>query len=89
MKMGDTFHTNGVERKKQRRNNGAGSIHGMHAYLWIWYVGFRTLISPFIQVFDCYLATNSAGRGACKCPLVVIVANKLLKNSVFSSCCER
>ena len=78
MKKGDIFHTNGVERREEWRNNGAGNPYGMHAYLWIWYLSFRTLISSFIQVWDCYLAKNSAGKLACKYPPVV-VANKLLK----------
>ncbi|EDQ98971.1 uncharacterized protein LACBIDRAFT_335496 [Laccaria bicolor S238N-H82] len=63
MKLGDIFHTNGVERKEEWRNNGAGKIYSM-AYSWIWYMSSRTLISPLIQEFDCYLATNSAGRVA-------------------------
>ena len=87
MKMGDIFHTNGVVRKEEWRNDGDRNnrVYGMQI-LWIWNFRFRTLISLFIQVFDCYLATNSAGKVACKYPLVV-VTNKLLKNSVFSSCC--
>ena len=79
MKKGDIFHTDGVVRREEWRNNGANPPSGMHACLWIWYVRFRPLIYPFIQVWDCYLAKNSAGRVACKYPLVV-VANKLLKN---------
>ena len=89
MKMGDIFHTNGVVRKEEWTNDGDHNnrVYGMHT-LWIWYFRFRTLISLFIQDFDCYLATNSAGKVACKYPLVVVVVtNKLLKNSVFSSCC--
>ncbi|EDR15483.1 uncharacterized protein LACBIDRAFT_321347 [Laccaria bicolor S238N-H82] len=64
MKTGDIFHTNGVERKEEWRNNGAGTIYSMHAYSWIWYEFQNADISPLIQEFLCYLATNSAGRVA-------------------------
>ena len=89
MKTGDIFHTNGVVRKEEWSNNSDRNnrVYGMYI-LWIWNFRFLTLISLFIQVFDCYLATNSAGKVACKYPLiVVVVTNKLLQNSVFSSCC--
>ena len=70
MKMGDIFHTNGVVRKEEWSNNGDRNnrVYGMHI-LWIWNFRFRTLISLFLQVFDCYLVTNSAGKVACKYPL--------------------
>ena len=69
MKTGDIFYTNGVVRKEEWTNNGDHNnrVYGMHI-LWIWYFRFRTIISLFIQVFDCYLATNSAGKVACKFP---------------------
>ena len=44
MKKGDTFHTDGVERREEWRINATGNTYGMHAYLWIWYMSFRTLI---------------------------------------------
>ena len=87
MKMGDTFHTNGAVKKEEWRNDGDRNnrVYGMHI-LWIWYFRFRTLISLFIQVFDCYLATNSAGKVACKYSSSSS-QRKLIKNSVFFSCC--
>ena len=49
MKMGDIFHTNGVVRKEEWRNDGDRNnrVYGMHI-LWIWNFRFRTLISLFI-----------------------------------------
>ena len=90
MKMGDIFHTNGVVRKEEWSNNGDRNnrVYGMHI-LWIWNFRFTTLMPLSIQDFDCYLATNSAGKVACKYPLIVVVTNRLLRSSVFSSCCER
>ena len=44
MKKGDIFHTDGVERREEWRINATGNTYGMHAYLWIWYMSFRTLI---------------------------------------------
>ena len=90
MKMEDIFHTNGVVRKEEWTNNRDRNnrVYGMHI-LCIWNFRFRTLIPLSIQDFDCYLATNSAGKVACKYPLIVVVTNRLLKNSVFSSCCQR
>ena len=84
MKMGDIFHTNGAVRKEEWSNNGDRNnrVYGMLIFL-IWNFRFRTLISLFIQVFDCYLATNSAGKVACKYPFIVVVTNKLLTTSFF------